>query len=296
MKNRSLALFIFMLFISGLAFASSPEDLKQKFADALNASSQQNYDKAKTLLEEIIAAAPNFAEAYYYLGLVYKEQGNMEKSAEVFNQAVDKNPQCAECYDNLSKYYYMLKDFDKAAEFGNKAVLLKPGLTSSHLTLGWVYLLGKEDPDSAIDHFKIVTDQGNIKYALLGLGMAYYMTNQNFKTLEMITRLRNIQEDKLAQQLEEAIRKGPYQKPPKQEDAAPAVDKEPVPVPESPNDQTGASQPKPLGKSYKVRLRAPYQTGAHTTITDDLSNQDTVTGEDRVKMLQQQGKDLKISY
>ena len=54
----------------------------------------EKYNKA-------ILIKPNFAEAYYNLGLVLKEQGNLEEAASNFSKAISYKPDYAEAHNNL---------------------------------------------------------------------------------------------------------------------------------------------------------------------------------------------------
>ncbi len=192
------------------AWADNP--VKVLFAEAMQAYGTHDYPRAIALLEKISQIYPNFAPTYNYLGLCYKDSGSKpEEIAWLFEKATQLDPNYADPYDNLAKLYYSTTDFDKAEENGLKAVQINPDFPTAHLTLGWIYLLGKSQPQDAINHFdKVVGANADVPYAQFGLGMAYHMLHENFRVLDAVTNLRKSGREDLAQQLEQVIRAGNY--------------------------------------------------------------------------------------
>ncbi|MBF0484429.1 MAG: tetratricopeptide repeat protein [Candidatus Omnitrophica bacterium] len=282
-------LFSLILLFVAVNVCAQAYPLRQKFEEAFQAYTQNNLGKARTMFEEVTKNAPDFAPGYNYLGLVLKEQGDNVLAVQMFERAMYKDPKYFESYENLGKYYYSIGQFDKAIEYCKKAIEINPAAVNSKLTLGWVYLLGKEDPWTAIDYLKAVVDETNAKYALFGLGMAYYMSNQSFRTLEMITKLKSMGDDQFASELEAMIRKGPYNKNSGSSTAiAGAVD-------QSANDKKQpATKDASRGsaKSYKVRLRAPYEIKSKTVEQEVVNPTDSSNGDDRIKALQEQGRNI----
>jgi tetratricopeptide (TPR) repeat protein len=199
------------IFIVANSSSAANNPVKDLFEQATLAYSQKEYDKSIQLYEQLIKVYPNFAPAYNYMGLAHKAkpETNLSSITWMFEKAIEITPDYVDPYDNLGKIYYSLGNFDKAEEFELKALAIKPDFPTAHLTLGWVYLLGKSQPEEAIKHFSQV-GQTDIPYAHLGLGIAYYMDGQNFRVLEMITSLRKLGREDLALQLEKALKRGRY--------------------------------------------------------------------------------------
>ena len=68
---------------------------------------------AKAHLEKAIALNPDFAEAYYKLGLLLKEEGDPE-AQEYFRKAVSLNSEYAEAECELAIALVAQKDFETA--------------------------------------------------------------------------------------------------------------------------------------------------------------------------------------
>jgi len=185
--------------------------LKALFEEATQNYAQGKYDQAISQYEETLNIYPDFAPSYNFLALSYKAMGtDRQKVIKLFEKAIEIDPQYAPAYDNLGKVYYDLQDFDKAIQYCRKATELDPNLISAKLALAWGYLLGKSQPDEAIPYFQEVADNYHVPYAYLGLGMSYVMSNQQFKVLEMITQLRQLDNEDFALELERMVRDRNY--------------------------------------------------------------------------------------
>lgn len=77
----------------------------------------RQYDKSINTINEILKLAPLNPEAYFMLGMNFKDQGNNEKAIGAFQTAVENNPDLvdgwinlgqlhAEKKSNLAKYYF----------------------------------------------------------------------------------------------------------------------------------------------------------------------------------------------
>ena len=185
-------------------FAQSAEEF---YGKGTKSYQEGNYPKAIQYLEEAVKANPNYAPAYNALGLAYRETNpNLKEVAWYFKTAVDIDPNYVEAYDNLGKAYYGMGQFDKAEFYCKKALEISPDYGSSQFSLAWIYLLGKSRPGDAVYYFNKVLEKAKIPNAYFGLGMAYFMMDNRPMVLDMITTLRGLKEDKLAEQLENMVR------------------------------------------------------------------------------------------
>ncbi|MFH1360023.1 MAG: tetratricopeptide repeat protein [Candidatus Omnitrophota bacterium] len=199
---------VFLLSTASLGLAESTDSVFQKGEQFF---SQGNYSKAIEYYEKAIELDPNNAEAFNKLGLAYKETHmDLAEVAWYFKAAMDIDPKNTEAYVNLARAYYGLGRFDEAIDVCQKALTVNPQDGSAQLSLAWTYLLGKQEPQKAIYYFNKILDRLKIPYAYFGLGLAYFMDDQRPMVLEIITKLRGMDQDKLATQLEDIVRSSYY--------------------------------------------------------------------------------------
>ena len=201
---------IILFFLLNSSPALAQNVIKQLFDQANVAYNDGDYDKSIGLYEKAIEAAPNFAPGYNYLGLAHKARGtDLKEVLWLFKTATELDPNYANAYENLAKVSYNLGEFDQAQEYGLKAVSLDPKSVTAQLALGWIYLVGQSSPNKAIKYFKFAANQ-EVPLAYYGLGLAYFMDHQRLLVLESITKLRSLNREDLALELENIIRRGDY--------------------------------------------------------------------------------------
>lgn len=203
--QRTSIIAVVILFLTVSSASANP--VKKKYEAATLAFSRGQYDRAINLYEEVIDIYPGLPQAYYYLGMAHRRKGAKPKETLwLFEKAVEINPQYAEAHETLSKMTYEAGDFDKALKHGLKVLEYQPNNANAKLSVGWTYLLGQSDPHSAVSYFEEVLEVQEVPYAYLGLGMSYFMTDQRAKVLDVITKLRNSDQEALAAKLEGMIR------------------------------------------------------------------------------------------
>lgn len=258
MKKISLLFLCFIFVNMTLVFNAncSVDDLKALFEKATEEYSNQNYPQAIKLYEKAIEIYPNFAPAYNFLGLCYKDSGSeIDQVIWYFKKAIELDPKYIMAYDNLGKVYYGIGDFAQAEKYCLTAIEKDPQLISSRLTLGWIYLLGMSRPRDAIVQFKEALGIDKAAYAYFGLGMAYFMDQQSGRTLEMITNLREMKREDLASQLEQMVRNGRYI--PTQASGSSLILKDKAPSVIDSNGKIDVNNAAENIQDLKVRLRGP---------------------------------------
>ena len=70
-------------------------------------------DKAMANFNEAIQMNPNFAEAYFYRGLIYEDKKDYDKAIAEYTQAIKVNPNVLESYIARALVYQERKDYDK---------------------------------------------------------------------------------------------------------------------------------------------------------------------------------------
>lgn len=99
---------------------------KEKRADALDAAARE--------LEQAIMLNPDFLQAYFNLGVVYKKQGNYEKAREQFRHVLELDPNLVNAYMQIGAIYEEQGFFDEAKDEYLKAKDMdfgNPGIDSA---------------------------------------------------------------------------------------------------------------------------------------------------------------------
>lgn len=84
------------------------------------------YRKAITALNKLIAINRDFYGYYFYKGNVYSELREYDSAIYMYNIAIIKNYQNADSYYHRAKAYESMTEFEKALEDYNTAIILKP--------------------------------------------------------------------------------------------------------------------------------------------------------------------------
>ncbi len=133
-----------------VAEESKPQDFGND-AQTYVAKGSENYlnnrdREAVEAFTEAIRLDPNYAEAYYKLGLAYgalgrKEEatGAYEKAVKVYKRVTRRTPKDAEAHFNMGKANSKLGDYDEAIKAYKLAVQLKREDSDMHYELGLAY-------------------------------------------------------------------------------------------------------------------------------------------------------------
>jgi len=258
LKILSISLFLTVFSV----LSAMAEEYQQVFQEATLAAQEGDLTKAIELYEKTIKLNPDFAPAYNYLGLAYQQTGlDPVEVAWYFKNAIEIDPQFEDAYVNLGKSYYGLGHFDLAEQYTLKALELNSDSTQAKLSIGWIYLLGKSRPKDAVAYFKEIAEKWQNPSAYFGLGMAYFMSGESPNVLECITKLREMQQDDLAAQLEGIVRSYEYQG---------ASEDQPL-LDDSDADQDPLAQPYSGRVSTSAEMSGPLEVTVTGTIPVRLS-------------------------
>jgi arylsulfatase A-like enzyme/tetratricopeptide (TPR) repeat protein len=95
----------------------------------------KQFDRAKTLLDEVIRDTPKFPLAHFNLGLLYEEQGRAEAARAEYATEVANYPGEFKARFNLGKILFKLGDRADSLEQMRKVVEIAPKLAEGHLLL-----------------------------------------------------------------------------------------------------------------------------------------------------------------
>ena len=125
-------------FYKGFAF--------QKRGDEATASEEKekSYEEAINYYTKATQWKPNFAEAYYNLGMVFAITGDYNEAIAHFELTIRFNPNDADAYNQRGLVYYRLDDYEQAIADFTKAIQLKPNLADTYYNRGEALLRLKE--------------------------------------------------------------------------------------------------------------------------------------------------------
>ena len=207
-RNKFFLSFFLFAFIFPTFLKANAADLREMYESAVQAYNQGQYDKAIEIYQQINKDVPQFAPAYIGLGLCLKAKGaELEEVLYYYKLAIEKEPNNAQALEQLGRLYYSNNQYDKAQAVFEKILKINPNMSSAKFVLAWINLTGKKtNPERAIIYFRDVIKTDPTPNAYFGLGMAYFSDNQREKALDVLTQLRMMKEDSLANRLEKSLR------------------------------------------------------------------------------------------
>ncbi len=101
---------------------------------------QNEFEEAKTLLEECSSQTDDLWEKHLYLGEVYAVENSMPQSISHFKKALELNPSNPEIYSSLGLVSVMVGDYLKAKEIFEAGIKLEPLNTDLLKNLALLYM------------------------------------------------------------------------------------------------------------------------------------------------------------
>jgi tetratricopeptide (TPR) repeat protein len=156
---------------------------------------KQYKDAAEAYRQSIKLDPYNAADAYYALGLVYRDWGKADEEIQSYKQAIKQRPDYIVAYERLGSRYLRSKKFNEAVEIFRQLAALKPGDAVAPNNMGEAYLeLNKlnEACESFRQSIRLKPDYGKAYY---NLGKCLLASGNRDAALEQYTILTNIDPD-----------------------------------------------------------------------------------------------------
>jgi predicted TPR repeat methyltransferase len=93
-------------------------------------------DEAETMIRRAVELAPAYSDAHNNLGNVLQHQKRSEEAVTCYERAIALQPDLADAYNNLGNALQQQKRYDEAVVFYEKAIALRPDMADAHLNLG----------------------------------------------------------------------------------------------------------------------------------------------------------------
>jgi len=110
--------------------------ISQALALALDYFQAGKMPESERVCRQVLAVAPDNAEACHLLGLIAKEVGKHELAIQWLNKAITLKPGVADMHNNLGAVFLELGQLATAEECFRKAIALHPDYAEAHYNLG----------------------------------------------------------------------------------------------------------------------------------------------------------------
>jgi len=181
------------------------EDSLESDENKLNLVYDQTIEGFQNLYENNIqGTSVHQAKVYYELGRGYEEDGHYDKAITYFKRSLYFKPNYIKPYISLGTFYNRKGDYIKAKEYFQKSLEFYPNL-DAFINLGKLYSR-EGDYEKAIKYFEkaIETTSYNI-VTHFHLGKAYGSNNDWGNAWSQVTKLRELDRNDLADELEEIL-------------------------------------------------------------------------------------------
>ena len=156
----------------------------------------KQYREATDAYRQVIRIDPyNSADAYYALGLVYRDWGKADDEIQAYKQAIRLRPDYTAAYERLGSRYVKSKKFNEAVDVYKQLSSLKPGDAAPLNSLGEAFVeLGKmnEAVESFRQAIRLKPDFGKAYY---NLGKSMLAMGNREAALQQYTILQNLDQD-----------------------------------------------------------------------------------------------------
>jgi len=141
------------------------------------------FNDARRYLEQTLKLQPNYPEAWNNLGMMAAQQGRAEEAIQDFQKSLALRPRYATAYLNLGNVYRHQKSFDKAQESLKRALELQPDDPETNYSLGMLF--AQQDQMSAASGYlqRAIELRPNYAEALNNLGIVF-VRQQDFSRAE----------------------------------------------------------------------------------------------------------------
>jgi tetratricopeptide (TPR) repeat protein len=111
------------------------------------------YDAAIDSYKQALKIKPDYAEAYFNMGVALQEKGELNAALDSYKQALKIKPDYAKAYNNMGNALQEKVELDAAIDSYKQALKIKPDYAEALSNLGGA-LQEKGEQDAAIDSYK----------------------------------------------------------------------------------------------------------------------------------------------
>ena len=132
--------------------ASKAAEADEWLAKGNAAYETKNFDEAITCYKKATELDPDFASAYYNLGIIYAAQGMLDEAVSAYKKVLTIKPDYYAARNNLATAYIKIRMFDEAITELKQVLGSNPDLPHAHFNLGECYF-SQGNRGLAADHY-----------------------------------------------------------------------------------------------------------------------------------------------
>ena len=156
----------------------------------------KQYKEAEGAYRQSIKLDPyNAADAYYALGLVYRDWGKADDEIQAYKAAIRLRSDYTVAYERLGSRYLRSKKFNEAVEIFRQLAALKPGDANAPNNMGEAYLELNRMNDAVESFRQSIRLKPDFGKAYYNLGRCLLAMGNRDGALEQYTILTNIDPD-----------------------------------------------------------------------------------------------------
>jgi tetratricopeptide (TPR) repeat protein len=156
----------------------------------------KQYRESADAYRQAIKVDPyNAADAYYALGLTYRDWGKPDEEIQAYKQAIRLKPDYASAYERLGARYLRSRKYAEAIEVFRQLALLKPGDASPPNSMGEAYLELNRLNDAVEAFRQAIRLKPDFGRAYFNLGKCFLVMGNREAAIEQYNILQNIDQD-----------------------------------------------------------------------------------------------------
>jgi len=148
---------------------------------------------------------PDLEGAYYQLGLVYEKSGDGEMAIDSFKKATQLNPHYSEPHFKVGLDYFRKNELETALNYFHQALKYRSNYAELNYYMAKTYDLIHDDSKALWHYLRASSIEKNYFDAYVRAGILSHRLGYNGWAVEQVEKLRELDQNILADQLEEAI-------------------------------------------------------------------------------------------
>lgn len=158
--------------------AAKPDDADAYYNLGTLSLRSKEYEQARGYLEQTLKLRPDYPEAWNNLGMLDAQSGRAQEAVQDFQRSLGLRPDFTVALMNLGNLYRAQKAFDQAKDCLKRALQLDPENPEVNYSLGMLYAQQSQVPAASDFLQKAIALRPNYPEALNNLGVLYVRSQQ----------------------------------------------------------------------------------------------------------------------